>query len=88
MEETNDYTSKSYIKKSLWDIFILYFLDIIAWPALPLAEWKDAYDTLHRWTQIIGKIKLTPTPLMNYWWNVTLYVTPRGFTISPIPYND
>lgn len=34
------------------------------WPALPLAEWKDAYDTLHRWTQIIGMIKLTPIPLI------------------------
>jgi hypothetical protein len=57
------------------------------WPALPLAEWKDTYETLHMWTQIVGKIKLALAPPMNHWWNVTLYVTPRGLTTSAIPYN-
>jgi hypothetical protein len=57
------------------------------WPALPLAEWKDTYDTLHRWTQIVGKIKLALTPFVNHWWNVTLYVTPRGLTTSTMHYN-
>ena len=51
-----------------------------AWPELPLAEWKDTYDTLHRWTQIIGKIKLALTPQVNQWWNCTLHVTPHGLT--------
>jgi hypothetical protein len=58
------------------------------WPELPLAEWKDTYETLHMWTQIIGKIRLRLTPLVNHWWNVTLYVTPRGLTTSAIPYDD
>jgi len=58
------------------------------WPELPLAEWKDNYETLHMWTQIIGKIRLRLTPLVNHWWNVTLYVTPRGLTTSAIPYDD
>ena len=58
------------------------------WPALPLAEWKDTYETLHMWTQIIGKIRLTLTPFQNHWWNCTLYVTPRGLTTSAIPYKD
>ncbi len=57
------------------------------WPALPLAEWKDTYDTLHMWTQIVGKIRLSLTPLVNHWWNTTLYVTPRGLTTSAMPYN-
>jgi hypothetical protein len=57
------------------------------WPALPLAEWKDTYETLHRWTQIVGKIRLALTPFMNHWWNATLYVTPRGLTTSIMPYN-
>jgi Family of unknown function (DUF5996) len=57
------------------------------WPALPLGEWKDTYETLHMWTQIIGKIRLALTPLINHWWNVTLYVTPRGLTTSPMTYN-
>jgi hypothetical protein len=57
------------------------------WPALPLAEWKDTYDTLHRWTQIVGKIRLALTPSVNHWWNSTLYVTPRGLTTSIMPYN-
>ena len=56
------------------------------WPELPLAEWKDTYETLHMFTQIIGKIRLKLTPLENHWWNVTLYVTPRGLTTSTISY--
>jgi hypothetical protein len=56
------------------------------WPALPLAAWRDTYETLHMWTQIVGKIRMTLTPLINHFWNVTLYVTPRGLTTSAIPY--
>ncbi len=59
-----------------------------AWPPLPLAEWKDTYATLHMWTQIVGKVRLALTPLINQWWNVPLYVTSRGLTTSPIPYRD
>src|SRR5579859_275878 len=61
-------------------------LMIDPWPALPLSEWRDTCDTLHMWTQIVGKTRLVLTPLINHWWNVTLYVTPRGLTTSPIPY--
>jgi hypothetical protein len=57
-----------------------------AWPALPLEAWQNTYRTLHLWTQIVGKIRKTLTPLINHWWNVTLYVTARGLTTSPIPY--
>ena len=56
------------------------------WPALPLGEWENTYRTLHRWTQIVGKIRLGFTPLLNHWWNVALYVNPRGLTTSTIPY--
>lgn len=59
-----------------------------SWPALPLDEWKDTYATLHMWTQIVGKVRLALTPLINQWWNVPLYVNARGFTTSPIPYRD
>ena len=58
------------------------------WPALPLDEWRDTRDTLHRWTQIIGKIRMELTPLVNHWWNVPLYVTARGLTTSVIPLGD
>ena len=57
-----------------------------AWPALPLDEWRDTYATLHRWTQIVGKIRLVQTPWVNHSWHVTSYVTARGLTTSPIPY--
>ena len=57
------------------------------WPSLPLEAWQDTYGTLHMWTQIIGKVRLALSPPLNHWWNVTLYVTPRGLTTSPIPYN-
>lgn len=56
------------------------------WPELPLAEWEDTYHTLHMWTQIIGKIRLKLTPQENHWWNITLYVTPRGLTTSTMHY--
>jgi hypothetical protein len=58
------------------------------WPELPLAEWKDTYETLHMWTQIIGKIRLKLTPLENHWWNVTLYITPRGLTTSTMSHES
>ncbi len=54
------------------------------WPSLPLDEWKDTYATLHMWTQIVGKIRLAQTPWVNHSWHVTLYVTARGMTTSPI----
>ncbi len=57
-----------------------------AWPDLPLAAWQDTYATLHMWTQIVGKVRKTLTPLLNHWWNVTLYVNSRGLTTSPIPH--
>jgi len=61
---------------------------VTTWPALPLDEWWETRDTLHRWTQILGKIRMELTPLVNHWWNVPLYVTPRGLTTSTIPYGD
>src|SRR3989454_12020181 len=56
------------------------------WPSLPLEAWRDTYATLHMWTQVIGKIRLALAPMVCHWWQVTLYVTPRGLTTSPIPY--
>jgi hypothetical protein len=58
------------------------------WPPLPLEQWKDTCGTLHMWTQIVGKIRLALTPLINHWWNVPLYVNARGLTTSPIPYSN
>lgn len=58
------------------------------WPALPLDSWKDTYATLHMWTQMVGKVRLRLTPLVNHWWNVPLYVSARGLTTSQIPYGD
>ena len=54
------------------------------WPALPFAEWKATCKTLHMWTQIVGKIRLALTPWTNHSWHVTLYLTSRGLTTSPI----
>jgi hypothetical protein len=55
------------------------------WPALPLEEWEDTRATLHMWTQIVGKVRLARAPMINHWWQVPLYVTPRGLTTSAIP---
>jgi len=56
------------------------------WPSLPLEAWSDTCATLHMWMQIVGKIRLVQTPWINHSWHVTLYVTSRGLTTSPIPY--
>ena len=56
-----------------------------SWPALPFAEWADTASTLHMWTQIVGKIRMEFTPWTNHSWHVTLYLTSRGLTTSPIP---
>ena len=56
------------------------------WPALPFEAWRDTCETLHMWTQIVGKVRMELSPFLNHWWHVTLYVTPRGLTTSPIPY--
>jgi hypothetical protein len=62
--------------------------DSAAWPSLRVADWEPTRDTLHMWTQIIGKIRLSHAPLVNHWWQVTLYVSPRGLTTSAIPHGD
>ena len=58
------------------------------WPELPYTAWKDTCQTLHLWTQIVGKIRLVQTPWLNHSWHVPLYVTARGLTTSPIPYRE
>jgi len=57
-----------------------------AWPSLPLEDWSETCATLHLWTQIVGKVRLALSPAVNHCWHVTLYVTARGLTTSPIPY--
>jgi len=58
------------------------------WPALPLAQWQSTYETLHMWLQIVGKTRLAFAPMQNHWWQIALYVTPRGLTTSAIPFGD
>jgi hypothetical protein len=59
--------------------------EISSWPELPTAAWRETYETLHLWTQIVGKIRLVRSPWLNHSWHVALYVTARGLTTSPIP---
>jgi hypothetical protein len=56
------------------------------WPDLPLSAWSASCETLHRWTQIVGKVRLATTPLINHWWNVTLHVYSRGLVAPANPY--
>ncbi len=55
-------------------------------PPLPLEEWEETKETLHRYVQIVGKVRLRLAPYRNHWWHVTLYVDTRGLTTGPIPY--
>jgi hypothetical protein len=59
-----------------------------AWPSLAWEEWAETANTLHMWTQIVGKTRLELTPLQNHWWNVPLYVTARGLGTSAMPYGS
>jgi len=58
------------------------------WPELAWNDWAATADTLHLWTQIVGKTRLALTPLQNHWWNVPLYVTARGLGTSAVNYED
>ena len=60
--------------------------DTDIWPSLPLEAWRETYATLHMWMQVVGKIRLALAPMVCHWWGVTLYVTSRGLTTSPMPY--
>jgi len=59
-----------------------------SWPALPVEDWLDSLQTLHMWTQIVGKVRLAQTPWVNHSWHVTLYATTRGLSTSPIPHGS
>ena len=59
-----------------------------AWPALPLADWRETCETLHRYAQIVGKIRLALSPPEPQWAHVALYVTPHGLTTGPIPFRE
>ncbi|MCF3964360.1 DUF5996 family protein [Streptomyces fuscigenes] len=56
-----------------------------AWPRLRVDDWTETRDTLHMWMQIVGKVRLAHAPLLNHWWQVPFYVTPRGLTTSAVP---
>ena len=56
-----------------------------AWPALALAQWQPTYETLHMWTQIVGKTRLALAPMQNHWWQVALYPAARGLTTGAMP---
>src|SRR5580698_9467703 len=59
-----------------------------AWPELPPNAWRNTYDTLHMWAQIVGKTRLALAPMENHWWQVPFYVTVRGLTTSPMPHRN
>src|SRR5262245_65750724 len=58
------------------------------WPPLPLESWRDTYAWLHRAAQIVGKIQLALTPMVNHWWNAAFRPTPRGLATPALPYQD
>jgi hypothetical protein len=57
----------------------------LMWPSLPLDDWEPTYKTVHRWTQVLGKIRMGHTPPANHWWHATLLVTERGLATGAIP---
>jgi len=60
----------------------------VVWPPLPYHDWQPTKETLHRYAQIVGKVRMSLVPFRNHWWHVTLYVSTRGVTTGPMPYGD
>ena len=60
----------------------------MTWPKLEYSEWKATYDTLHRWIQIVGKLRLCHAPFLNHSWSTTLYISSRGFTTGAVPLGE
>ena len=60
----------------------------VLWPALPYEEWKETYDTLHMWMQIVGKVKMKLNPFINNWWHIAFNFSPTGISSGLIPYKD
>jgi len=58
------------------------------WPPLPIDAWAETRDTLHMWSQIVGKVRLALAPMINHWWQATFYVNASGYTTSLIPWRD
>lgn len=58
------------------------------WPRLALDDWEPTYKTLHRWSQMLGKVAVARAPYANHWWHVSLHVTPRGLTTSTLDHGD
>jgi hypothetical protein len=57
-----------------------------AWPPLPYEDWKSSKQTLHRFAQMVGKLRMALVPFRNHWWHATLYVSAHGLTTGPMPY--
>ncbi|MDQ1274526.1 MAG: hypothetical protein QG610_97, partial [Euryarchaeota archaeon] len=64
------------------------FTKDVQFPVLPIGEWEDTKITLHLFLQVVGKVRLALHPKMNHWWHVPFYVSVRGLTTGPIPYED
>ena len=60
--------------------------DVEPWPSIPVVDWQDTRDTLHLYTQVVGKVRLANEPRLNHWWNIPLYVSARGLTMSLMPH--
>lgn len=59
-----------------------------SWPPLRYDDWADTAQTLHMWTQVVGKVRMMKSPPVNHSWHVVLYVTSRGLSTSPVPSGD
>ena len=63
-------------------------MDLTPWPPLDYPEWRETKETLHRFAQIVGKLRMRLVPFRNHWWHVTLAVSARGLATGPMPFGD
>jgi hypothetical protein len=53
-------------------------------PEIPYLAWRDTLATVHRFAQLVGKVRLAASPRRNHWWNVPFHLTGRGITTRPM----
>ena len=58
------------------------------WPPLPYQAWKDTYETLHMWSQVIGKVAVALAPPLNHGWGIALHLTARGLATMPLTHGQ
>ena len=60
----------------------------VSWPSLSCEGWQRTQPTLHRYLQMVGKVRMSLVPARQHWWHTTLHLATRGLTTGPMPHGN